>query len=832
MSSTFFQTLQALRSPSEAVRERAMQALGASGDVRAAGFLDLALASEGNGTVLFQGQQALRALKTRIRAATPTGALVQVDGRPTFSLQGLEAFLRKEPLPSKGDLLRILATLCTLRSPQLREPLTRLLGRCDDGDLQRTILITLGTACGGPALSPLVRHLSHEDLAMRSAACDALFLTGELLAYPYFVGTLSDLALPVRRRSLLYLQWLGRENLLNLMRSMASSTRPWKREAVARGMGLFRSAVYVALLEPLLRDGEERVRKAALASLVAHARRGDEKARLILARSGAVSGAAAEASVEEMNAETLIGTPMEESAIPWPDLDAPDTVTRMEAVDEIARLRDEVGIGRLVDRVEVEEDERVLSFLLSAMGRVGDHRHLPVLRRHLKHPAPRIRANAVEAMARFLSPVERIELLDLLRDENNRVQATVLVALRETEGVDVIPPLERMLAADDPALVRSAIHAVSAIATEPVVRLLQPVLEGGELELSERARSLLESLAEGGLAVARAMLSAMPQAGQPVESAVDWGNFESGVAPSNLHPSQSGKIDWAPNLEKMTRSEVEAVLAGHERSKIYREDDDPPSPSEASRRVPSLVADEDAFEDLPSSAEGGRLEVSGPSTRIVAPKVPSAEAVRRATRPVDLSTLGDEEALAAAEAPPAEAAAAGSHCPNCGEVDVEGAIRCRFCGEAIGEDLTESFTAPPEESPPGPTRRVARDEDGSRGETLVERRERRRQDRNRRPGVVVALLLVDIVVGVLAVVAGLWMCMNREIPLSEAFLTILYGGASFFVGIQLFFGARWVRWVQGLLLVPPLARSWLMAPFALLVLVLTFLPSTKEWCRR
>ena len=97
---------------------------------------------------------------------------------------------------------------------------------------------------------------------------------------------------------------------------------------------------------------------------------------------------------------------------------------------------------------------------------------------------------------------------------------------------------------------------------------------------------------------------------------------------------------------------------------------------------------------------------------------------------------------------------------------------------------------------------------------------------------VVALLLVDLVVGVLAVVAGLWMCMNREIPLAEAFLTILYGGACFFVGIQLFFGARWVRWVQGLLLLPPVARTLVFAPFALLVLVLSFLPSTSDWCRR
>ena len=234
------------------------------------------------------------------------------------------------------------------------------------------------------------------------------------------------------------------------------------------------------------------------------------------------------------------------------------------------------------------------------------------------------------------------------------------------------------------------------------------------------------------------ILARATKAGEAPSSAVDWGGFESGAAPA-LHPTQSGRIDWEPRLEKMTESEVEAVLAGHGRSKIYREEDDP-HPSEAERRVPSLVAEgegeEGDYEDLPSSADGLHSASVGPSTRIVAPKVRSAEARRRATRPVDVSTMGDETAPPTVE-PVAEAH--GRHCPRCGEIDGADARSCRFCGASFdGEDVagrgelsaggveadeTDAMRMRPQETEaPGPTRKVDRSGDGGDREHLVDRR--------------------------------------------------------------------------------------------------------------
>src|SRR5688500_6427548 len=79
-------------------------------------------------------------------------------------------------------------------------------------------------------------------------------------------------------------------------------------------------------------------------------------------------------------------------------LGSSDRRTRLKAIQEILRSRDASMVESLIERLEHENEPKILASLVKAIGNLGTAAELPFLAELLDHPDPRIRANVVEAL--------------------------------------------------------------------------------------------------------------------------------------------------------------------------------------------------------------------------------------------------------------------------------------------------------------------------------------------------------------------------------------------------------------------------------------------------
>ncbi len=115
----------------------------------------------------------------------------------------------------------------------------------------------------------------------------------------------------------------------------------------------------------------------------------------------------------------------------------------IKTVSKIAAANPEVQeqvLRVLLEHFRPSESEFTLYAIVEAVGRIANVKTLNFVKTCLNHPLPRLRANAVEALAKFDIPDEEliITLTPMLKDKNNRVVGNAIVSLwgtREQKGV-------------------------------------------------------------------------------------------------------------------------------------------------------------------------------------------------------------------------------------------------------------------------------------------------------------------------------------------------------------------------------------------------------------
>jgi len=171
---------------------------------------------------------------------------------------------------------------------------------------------------------------------------------------------------------------------------------------------------------------------------------------------------------------------------------------RINAMEAMARLGAREALPLLMEMAGREKDPWVKASLLSVLSRLGGTDQIPVCEAGLESSDARVRANAVEALAKLgvrdRDHQKRIE--PMLRDPNDRVRVNAAIALSKMGDQTVMPTLIAMAKEPTKWLRSSAAFALGAIGDREGVPTLIALLDDREDVVYRNALEALGKIAD------------------------------------------------------------------------------------------------------------------------------------------------------------------------------------------------------------------------------------------------------------------------------------------------------------------------------------------------
>ena len=210
--------------------------------------------------------------------------------------------------------------------------------------------------------------------------------------------------------------------------NMASSSDKWVRASLAYSMGVINAPGVVPYLLRFLTDAVEDVRRNAVKAI---RRLSNREAVITLAK----------------------------------EISNPDLNVRIYCTETVGRhVLTEYG-PRVAQYVEQpNQDLRLLSAAVLALGRLKQTSYMPLITRFLKHEEDRVRANAVEALDAIGEPRVTPLIQGSVLDVNPRTRANAAKALWKYGDLWVADSVKTMLDSPDPRLQASGAYALSEMA--------------------------------------------------------------------------------------------------------------------------------------------------------------------------------------------------------------------------------------------------------------------------------------------------------------------------------------------------------------------------------
>ncbi len=164
----------------------------------------------------------------------------------------------------------------------------------------------------------------------------------------------------------------------------------------------------------------------------------------------------------------LLGQSRNETAIPYvlQSLKDSEEEVRLSAVLALSKLsgqNNSAVLEALFQGLRIETAERLISALISAIGRVCTDDRILGISRFLDSPNERIVANTVEALGQVRTPKCVELILPKLTSVNNRVKANAAMALFAAGKIQVVELLKPMLMHSDPLMRSSAAFALGEL---------------------------------------------------------------------------------------------------------------------------------------------------------------------------------------------------------------------------------------------------------------------------------------------------------------------------------------------------------------------------------
>ncbi|MBI3889891.1 MAG: HEAT repeat domain-containing protein, partial [Candidatus Wallbacteria bacterium] len=457
--------------------------LARSGHPATAGVLRQLAGSDPGNRVRYAARKLLDVLGRAAPAAVPDPALSAAT--PEARLRAVEA------LASGGDKSKLGALL-------------ERLPKEDDASVVAALVVAIGRLGASPQVPLLGNFLRDSNPRIRANAVEALGAMGLPVGIALVVPSLEDPDHRVRANAALVLERLGDERALALLERMSASPQLWMRDASAYALGAVSTPGAVGPLSKLLTDSDASVRAKAQAGLEKFAAAGDATAARLLAA----------LSHPEARPETVdaVEQSLAEEAPAVSGLESDNPKLRMNIVNTIIGEKDIGALPMLVERLEREENEFVLSRMMSALGALGSADpglYGPIAAEYLENPDSRVVANAIDALRALGAVGQREAVTRALLRPDARVKANAIRFLMACGGFDPRQPIEEMLASGDPRKQLAALHLAKELPQLDLGDSLRLAASSDDPEVRFKLKSLAEERARKGWSSAKALLEEM-----------------------------------------------------------------------------------------------------------------------------------------------------------------------------------------------------------------------------------------------------------------------------------------------------------------------------------
>lgn len=344
-----------------------------------------------------------------------------------------------------------------------------------DSSYQKNLLIRFMLSMGGEAyFSKIIEFLSDADPRVISTAIEVLEVIGNTKALGYIGILVTHESNRVQATAMKALYNLGDQNALKLLQKMIHSPHRTYRDSAAYALKEMRLPQSLPLLEKLALDEDESIRQKALEGI------GYLTGNQSLKRSNLALKVNQSSVVND--SKSLLNVDERTNWI-------------REQVDCISRKEkdSEEFINDLLELLQIERNERIIAFSLSALGRIGCEIHVDILEPFLQSENHRIRANAVEAIGHLLSEGKREILLASLLDINNRVVGNAIMALCNDSPQKSQDAMLNLCQGNLNEQL-TAVYCIGAIARDDFLGFCDYLLESPYGDVREKMLKVLEDL--------------------------------------------------------------------------------------------------------------------------------------------------------------------------------------------------------------------------------------------------------------------------------------------------------------------------------------------------
>ena len=176
------------------------------------------------------------------------------------------------------------------------------------------------------------------------------------------------------------------------------------------------------------------------------------------------------------------------------DLESNDPAKREMAIKKIVDARDPEAVELITQILTKEEDVHVIATGVSSLSKLGSESALPSIQSYLDHDDARVRANAVDSIAKLLAPDAPKPMLErMLQDPNHRVRANTILAIFTSKPNECFLALNSLAQSMDVAEQMSALYCFEALQEDTHLGLLQRFFVGPEGKTREKTRQILEN---------------------------------------------------------------------------------------------------------------------------------------------------------------------------------------------------------------------------------------------------------------------------------------------------------------------------------------------------
>lgn len=494
----------ALQSPIERERKEAVLELLRLRDRRGVDDLARLVATDASAEIRYNARKAYYLLRDILPEKGEVPPLELPDG---ISLDDLEWLLRDESPRIRSEGIKLTWKL----DPGTVAPLLRqVTGTETDPLLQASLLACLGRIGSTHDVPIIAGFLRTDDPQLRSSAIDALFQIGGPFAIEPVVPLLRDTDNRVRANAVRAVQTLASGELLKILRNMALSPSIELRDSAIFTLQRFKAPVAARIVAHLAAvDPDPALKKKARAALEAMAR-SDDDARRLLELLDAPDRKDGSVFLSDTPAEGATG-PAASSLMVVPGV-PPKTVkaicegdqaSREKALKELAPILTPEHASFLVQRIGRETDPRILSHLLSLVGKTKTPQSYAIVIKHLKHPDDRVRANAIEA-AMLIDPVTTPDrVTGFLSDKNNRVRANSILVCATRPDFDPLVWVRDLAGFGETEFRLSALYVIERLQLPTFIPVLEMLLNDGEMEIRHLAYKTVKNFEAKGIRGAR-----------------------------------------------------------------------------------------------------------------------------------------------------------------------------------------------------------------------------------------------------------------------------------------------------------------------------------------